>query len=103
MFDVVTTSIYPYTQYAGGPELEDRTLALKLFAGKHHTKAYPTPEELEDFGRRVCGVSQPNQTLQRITAAMHSTMERAKGDPRVPKALQKQMAQAWEWGYGYAG
>lgn len=30
MFDVVTTSIYTYTQYAGGPELEDRTLALKL-------------------------------------------------------------------------
>ena len=29
MFDVVTTSIYKYTQSPGGPELEDRTLALK--------------------------------------------------------------------------
>lgn len=102
MFDVVTTSIYTYTQYTGGPELEDRTLALKLFAGKHHTKAYPTQEELEDFGRRVCGVSQPSQTLKRIAQAMHSTMEKAKGDPRVPKALRAQMAQAWESGYGYA-
>jgi serine/threonine-protein kinase HipA len=102
MFDVVTTSIYTYTQYAGGPELEDRTLALKLFAGKHHSKAYPTKEELEDFGRRVCGVSQPAHTLERIAQAMHRTMEKAKGDPRVPKALRGQMAQAWESGYGYA-
>lgn len=102
MFDVVTTSIYTYTQYAGGPELEDRTLALKLFAGKHHSKAYPTKDELEDFGRRVCGVSQPAHTLARIAQAMHSTMEKAKGDPRVPKALRAQMAQAWESGYGYA-
>jgi serine/threonine-protein kinase HipA len=102
MFDVVTTSIYTYTQYAGGPELEDRTLALKLFAGKHHSKAYPTKEELEDFGRRVCGVSQPAHTLERIAQAMHRTMEKAKSDPRVPKALQAQLAQAWESGYGYA-
>jgi serine/threonine-protein kinase HipA len=50
IFDVVTTSIYTYTRYAGGLELEDRTLALKLFAGKYHTKAYPTKEELEKFG-----------------------------------------------------
>ena len=102
MFDVVTTSIYTYTRYAGGPELEDRTLALKLFAGKHHTKAYPTKEELEKFGQRVCGVTQPARTLERIAQAMHSTMDKAKGDPRVPKTLQTQMAQAWEAGYGYA-
>jgi serine/threonine-protein kinase HipA len=101
MFDVVTTSIYTYTQYAGGPELEDRTLALKLFAGKHHTKAYPTKEKLEDFGRRVCGVSQPAHALERIAQAMHNTMEKAKGDPRVPQALRTQMARAWESGYGY--
>ena len=101
MFDVVTTSIYTYTRYAGGPELEDRTLALKLFAGKHHTKAYPTKEELENFGHRVCGVTKPARTLERIAQAMHSTMDKAKGDPRVPKALQEQMALAWEAGYGY--
>jgi serine/threonine-protein kinase HipA len=70
MFDVVTTSIYKYTQYPGGPELEDRTLALKLFAGRHQTKAYPTTEELMDFGRRVCGVSQPANVLAKIADAM---------------------------------
>ncbi len=38
MFDVVTTAIYTYTRYPGGPELEDRTLALKLFAGRHQAR-----------------------------------------------------------------
>ena len=59
MFDVVTTAIYRYRRYHGGPELEDRTLALKLFAGKGETRAYLTTERLLDFGRRVCGVAQP--------------------------------------------
>jgi serine/threonine-protein kinase HipA len=102
MFDVVTTSIYKYTQSPGGPELEDRTLALKLFAGKHHTKAYPTNEELLDFGRRVCGVGQPSLVLERIAHAMNKTMEEAKGDLRVPKGLRTQMNQVWEAGYAYA-
>lgn len=102
MFDVVTTSIYKYTQSPGGPELEDRTLALKLFAGKHQTKAYPTNEKLVDFGRRVCGVAQPARVLQRIAHAMNKTMEEAKGDLRVPKSLRTQMNQAWEAGYAYA-
>lgn len=102
MFDVVTTSIYKYTQSPGGPLLEDRTLALKLFAGKHQTKAYPTTEELVDFGRRVCGVAQPARVLERIVQAMLRTMEEAKGDLRVPKELSAQMSQAWELGYAYA-
>jgi len=102
MFDVVTTSIYKYTQSPGGPELEDRTLALKLFAGKHQTKAYPTPEELQDFGRRICGVTQPARVLERIAQAMHKTMEEAKGDTRVPKELWVQMTQAWALGCAYA-
>lgn len=59
LFDVVTTAIYTCTQYPGGPELADRTLPLKLFAGKHHSKAYPSHDELIDLGRRICGVSQP--------------------------------------------
>ncbi len=102
MFDVVTTSIYRYTQYAGGPELEDRTLALKLFAGKQQTKTYPTTEELLEFGRKVCGVSQPAQVLTRIADAMRKTLEEARGDSRVPKALWRDMAQAWEEGLAYA-
>jgi len=102
MFDVVTTSIYKYTQSPGGPELEDRTLALKLFAGKHQTKAYPTTDELVDFGRRVCGVAQPADVIGRIADAMGKTLDEAKGDARVTAALWEQMAQAWEEGRAHA-
>lgn len=102
MFDVVTTSIYRYTQSPGGPELEDRTLALKLFAGRHRTKAYPTTEELVDFGRRVCGVAQPADVIARIAEAMGKTLEEAKGDPRVAATLWEKMAQAWEEGRALA-
>ena len=102
MFDVVTTSIYRYTQYAGGPELEDRTMALKLFAGRHRSKTYPTTEELLDFGRRVCGVAQPARVLAGIATAMRTALQEALGDPRVPKALLGEMEQAWEEGLAYA-
>lgn len=102
MFDVVTTSIYKYTQSPGGPELEDRTLALKLFAGKHRTKAYPTTDELVDFGRRVCGVAQPADVIARIADAMGKTLNEAKGDTRITAALWEQMARAWAEGRAYA-
>ncbi len=101
MFDVVTTSIYQYTQYQGGPELEDRTLALKVFAGRHQTRAYPSVQELHDFGRRICGVSQPAQVLETIAQYMHQTLEDAKGDARVPAALLAKMQAAWETGLMY--
>jgi serine/threonine-protein kinase HipA len=102
MFDVVTTSIYTYARHPGGPELEDRTLALKLFAGRHHSRAYPRTEELLDFGRRVCGVSQPARVLDAIAAAMRQTLDEARGDDRVPAALRQQMQAAWEDGLAYA-
>jgi serine/threonine-protein kinase HipA len=102
MFDVVTTSIYTYTQYRGGPELEDHTLALKLFAGKHQTKTYPTQDELCDFGLRVCGVKQPAQVLERIAQSMRETLLDAKGDDRIPTPLLMKMQAAWETGLAYA-
>ena len=102
MFDVVTTSIYKYARYPGGPELEDRTLALRLFAGKHHTKAYPTTQELHDFGRRICGVSQPARVLERIADAMHRTLSDASGDARLPAELLSSMRNAWEEGLQHA-
>jgi serine/threonine-protein kinase HipA len=101
LFDVVTTSIYPYARSPGGPLLEDRTLALKLFAGKHHTKVYPTTQELLDFGLRVCGVLHPLQVLERIAHAMKATMEAAAGDARIPKPLLAAMNKAWAIGLAY--
>ncbi len=101
MFDVVTTSIYTYTRYPGGPELEDHTLALKLFAGKHRSRAYPTTQDLYDFGRKVCGVAQPARVLQAIAQAMSQTLEAAQNDARVPAALLGQMRAAWEHGMSH--
>jgi len=102
LFDVVTTSIYHFTRYPGGPELEDRTLALKLFAGKRGSKVYPTTEELHDFGRRVCGVSKPAQVLERIAQAMRQTLQDARQDARIDAALLHKMTAAWETGLHHA-
>jgi serine/threonine-protein kinase HipA len=98
MFDVVTTSIYRYQQYVGGPDLEDRTLALKLFAGRGQTKAYPTTLELLRFGREICGVNRPAQVLQQIADAMVQTLREAEADERIPNALVAEMRVVWEDG-----
>jgi serine/threonine-protein kinase HipA len=102
MFDVVTTAIYRYTRYAGGPELEDRTLALKLFAGRHQTRAYPSTDELLHFGRRVCEVSDPAAVLQRIAQAMDQVLKQARQDARIPKPLWQEMAAVWRDGMAHA-
>lgn len=102
MFDVVTTAIYRYAQYPGGPALEDRTMALKLFAGKHQTKTYPTTVELLDFGHRVCGISQPGLILRTIAAAMQQTLDAVAGDERIPKDLLSEMSGVWQEGMRYA-
>ena len=103
MFDVVTTAVYRYTRYEGGPELEDRTLALKLFSGKHRTKAYPTAEELLQFASRVCGVAKPAEVLQRIANAMAKTLIAAAADARIPPELLSSMGEIWKDGMTYAG
>lgn len=99
MFDVVTTSIYKYARYDGGPDLEDQTMALKLFSGKHSSRAYPTLQELMLFGRDVCGVSRPGHVLERIGDAMSHVLARFKGDERIPSELLRSMEQAWEGGF----
>jgi serine/threonine-protein kinase HipA len=102
LFDVVTTSIYRYRRFAGGPELEDHTLALKMFKGKGRTRGYPGVDELPDFGRRVCGVAKPDLTLERIADAMGQTLQAAHTDERIPKELLAQMRAVWERGRAYA-
>jgi len=98
MFDVVTTAIYRYTRYDGGAELEDRTMALKLFRGRHETKAYPTTDELIRFGRQVCGVGRPEKVLSRIAGAMTETLASAGRDDRIPASLLAQMTPVWAAG-----
>ncbi len=102
LFDVVTTSIYTYTRYPGGPELEDRTLALKLFAGKNGSRAYPTTDELLAFGRKVCGVTRPQVVIDRIAAAMYDTLAAARGDARIARDLHGKLEQTWDVGMAHA-
>ncbi|MCX8517437.1 MAG: HipA domain-containing protein [Rhodoferax sp.] len=102
MFDVVTTTIDKYTRHPGGPELEDYTLALKIFAGKHHTRTYPDLDELLDFGRRICGVNQSDQVVASIAQAMRETLAQARQDDRIPASLVAKMQTAWEAGMAYA-
>lgn len=98
MFDVVTTTIYTYTRYPGGPELQDHTMALKLRAGRHATRTYPTQDELVDFGRRVCGVKQPMAVLQAIAQGMSETLQAAQADERLPAGMVHKMRAVWEEG-----
>lgn len=102
MFDVVTTAIYPYARYDGGPPLEDNTMALKLFAGRHQTRTYPTTDELLTFGRKVCGVTRPEAVTERIAQGMLKALGDARGDERIPASLLAGMGAAWEKGLAYA-
>jgi serine/threonine-protein kinase HipA len=102
MFDVVTTAIYRYTRYAGGPELEDRTLALKLFAGTGQSRAYPTTEELLAFGEAVCGVRRPQVLLGQIADGMKQALAEATHDSRIPQWLLAKMRDTWAPGLAYA-
>jgi serine/threonine-protein kinase HipA len=98
MFDVVSTSIYKYQRYDGGPELEDHTMALKLFAGSKGSKVYPSAAELLDFGRRICGVSDPKAVVERIAQGMTQTLSICRNDRRISANLHSQINSAWEQG-----
>jgi len=99
MFDVVTTSIYRYERYPGGPEMEDNTMALKLFRGKRSkTKTYPLTEELVQFGSQVCGVTRPRDVLERIAEALLETLRDYKTDTRIPEGLTALLGAAWAKG-----
>jgi serine/threonine-protein kinase HipA len=102
MFDVVTTSIYRYARLQGGEDLEDRTMALKLFAGKGQTRTYPTTDELVRFGRVVCRVHEPGAILRRIADAMSDTLAQARQDERIPATTLGLMADVWESGMAHA-
>ena len=102
MFDVVTTAIYRYARLNGGQDLEDKTMALRLFRGKGQSRAYPTTAELLSFGTQVCGVMRPAEVLQRVAQGMADTLARAESDDRVPAQLRAQLLDMWAHGQQYA-
>lgn len=101
MFDVVTTTIYTY-QRPGGAEAIDRTLALKLRAGRHGSRTYPDTQELLAFGRDLCGVRNPQAVLDRIAQAMSEALAAAAADARFDKSLLQALQPEWESGQGHA-
>ena len=102
MFDVVTTRIYRYQRSPGGPELEDHTMALRLWSGKaHRSRAYPLRDELCRFGRDIFGVRDPQAPLVRIAQGMAETLHAAASDPRIPASLLTQLHPVWENGIRY--
>jgi len=103
MFDVVSTRIYRYQRSPNGPELEDNTLALPLWAGKkQQSKSYPLPSELARFGREVCGVKKPADVFQRIADGLRDTWAAARTDERIPHGLIDRMRPVWESGMAFA-
>ena len=103
LFDCVTTTVYKYQRFEGGPELVDHTMALKLFVGRNRSKQYPSAAELIDFGRHVCGVAHPAPVLQKIAQAMTETLAQCANDPRIGRALHGQIQAAWDGGMALAG
>lgn len=73
IFDVVTTTIYPYYNQRTGAEQVDRTTALKLFSGAK-ARNYPSREDLIRFGRTFCYISHPEDIIDRIATAMSETL-----------------------------
>lgn len=100
LYDVVTTAIYRYTRYEGGPELEDRTLALRLFR-KSPSKTYPLSDELLQFGRKICGVQKAETVLKRIAQAMSEVLEHARADERIPRPTLAEVVRVWQSGMAY--
>lgn len=95
VFDVVTTTIYPYYNRRTGAELVDRTTALKLFSGAK-ARHYPSREDLLRFGRAVCLVSHPEEIINRIATAMTETL--GEHASRLTCEYGKRLAIEWNEG-----
>jgi serine/threonine-protein kinase HipA len=92
VFDVVTTSVYPYENQRTGRPTFDRTLALKL----DKSLSYPTRETLLEFGRSTCHVPNPEDVLDNIADAMTDTL--AEHHDLMPTAFEIQFRAEWDAG-----
>ena len=102
LYDQVTTTIYPYER-PGGVESVDRTMALKLRRGGRsgeasRARSYPTLDELQAFGRDVCGVYHPAAVVARVQEGMRQALALAECNTAVPNSLRLAIAQAWGLG-----
>ncbi len=95
VYDVVTTTIYPYYNQRTGAERVDRTTALKLFSGAK-ARQYPAREDLLRFGRSICLVSRPEDVIDRIATAMTETLDTHR--PSLKGEYGKRLVTEWESG-----
>lgn len=95
LYDVVTTTIYPYVNPQTQQHVVDRTMALKLFSGAGDRR-FPTPAELMRFGREVCHTRRPEVVLERIAAAMGEALRENRG--RFTSAQAQLLEAEWESG-----
>jgi serine/threonine-protein kinase HipA len=89
LYDVVTTSLYGFTNPRTYITKYDRTLALKLAK----SRSYPTLATLVAFGRDHCSVARPEVVIERIAAALSATLELNR--ERVPRELWKGLKEEW--------
>lgn len=73
-----------------------------VLSDRKYQGSYQRVAELLDFGRRICGVSQPARVLAEIAQAMQETLQQARGDERIPAALLGKMRTAWDEGLALA-
>lgn len=95
IYDVVTTTIYPYYNQRTGTERVDRTMALKLFSGAKD-RHYPSREDLLLFARSVCEVDNPELIIDRIATAMTETLQAHAS--RLEGEYGKRLVAEWEAG-----
>lgn len=95
VYDVVTTTIYPYYNQRTGAERVDRTMALKLFSGAKD-RNYPSREELLRFGRSACEIENPELIIDRIATAMSETLQVHAS--RLDGEYGKRLVTEWEAG-----
>ncbi|WMT47857.1 MAG: type II toxin-antitoxin system HipA family toxin [Acidithiobacillus caldus] len=69
VYDVVTTTVYSDIDRRTGREVVDRTMALKF----SNQKLFPDRKMLMDFGTKVCGVTHPQNTIERIQETKEHT------------------------------
>jgi serine/threonine-protein kinase HipA len=100
LYDQVTTTLYTYER-PGGIETIDHTMALKLRRGqrsgdKSPARGYPMRNELEKFGRDVCGVQNPSAVIEHISDGMSQALQLARRQGSITPALYQKMEAIWD-------
>lgn len=94
VYDVVTTTIYPYER-SNGVLVTDRTMALKLRRGKGK-KNYPTRDALLEFGEEVCMVRDAGSAVERVRDSMQEVLTKHRKDERMPPRMLRPLTREWK-------